>query len=194
MKVASLFAVLTKRLGIHPAGWEEVLPSHPTLGDVDSAAALASYQATKRAMKAEMRAAKGTRQAGLAPCRPRRTHGRRSLRVVVLVVVVVVMLMVVVVHPRREGDPDEQPLGAEDPRRGLAPWLLVRVAEDAMTRRAQLLDRWTDRLGGLEVELEPGLGGRDVVGPLSLPKVDSAAWESGHSANALTPSRLSFVK
>ena len=59
MKVASLFAVLTKRLGIHPAGWEEELPSHPTLGDVDSAAALASYQATKRAMKAEMRAAKG---------------------------------------------------------------------------------------------------------------------------------------
>ena len=41
MKVASLFAVLTKRLGIHPAGWEEELPSHPTLGDVDSAAALA---------------------------------------------------------------------------------------------------------------------------------------------------------
>jgi uncharacterized HhH-GPD family protein len=59
MKVASLFAVLTKLLGIHPAGWEEELPSHPTLGDVDSAAALASYQATKRAMKAEMRAAKG---------------------------------------------------------------------------------------------------------------------------------------
>ena len=58
MKVASLFAVLTKRLGVHPAGWEEELPSHPTLGDVDSAAALASYQATKRAMKAEMRAAK----------------------------------------------------------------------------------------------------------------------------------------
>ncbi len=59
MKVASLFAVLTKRLGIHPAGWEDELPSHPTLGDVDSAAALASYQATKRAMKAELRAAKG---------------------------------------------------------------------------------------------------------------------------------------
>ena len=59
MKVASLFAVLTKRLGIQPLGWEDELPSHPTLGDVDSAAALASYQATKRAMKAEMRAAKG---------------------------------------------------------------------------------------------------------------------------------------
>ena len=59
MKVASLFAVLTKRLGIQPVGWEDELPSHPTLGDVDSAAALASYQATKRAMKAELRAAKG---------------------------------------------------------------------------------------------------------------------------------------
>ena len=59
MKVASLFAVLTKRLGVRPAGWEDELPSHPTLGDVDSAAALTSYQATKRAMKAEMRAAKG---------------------------------------------------------------------------------------------------------------------------------------
>jgi len=56
MKVASLFAVLTKRLGIHPAGWEDELPSHPTLGDVDSPAALASYQAAKRARKAEMRA------------------------------------------------------------------------------------------------------------------------------------------
>ena len=44
---------------IHPPGWEGELPSHPTLGDVDSPAALASYQATKRALKAEIRAAKG---------------------------------------------------------------------------------------------------------------------------------------
>jgi hypothetical protein len=34
-----------------------VMPSHPTLGDVDSPEALASYQAGKRAMKAEKRAA-----------------------------------------------------------------------------------------------------------------------------------------
>src|SRR5687768_17089309 len=80
------------------------------------------------------------------------------------------MLMVVVVHPRREGDPDEQPLGAEDPPRRLAPWLLVRVAEDAMARRAQLLDGRTDRLGGFEVELEPCLWGRDVVGPALAPE------------------------
>ena len=78
--------------------------------------------------------------------------------------------MVVVVHPRREGDPDEQPFGAEDPPRGLAPWLLVRVAENAMARRAQLLDRWTDRLGGFEVELEPCLWGRDVVRPALAPE------------------------
>jgi uncharacterized HhH-GPD family protein len=57
MKVASLFAVLVKQIGLTPAGFEEALPSHPTLGDVDSAEALASYQATKRAMKARAREA-----------------------------------------------------------------------------------------------------------------------------------------
>jgi uncharacterized HhH-GPD family protein len=57
MKVASLTAVLVKQLGVRPPGWEEALPAHPTLGDVDSAEALAEYQAKKRAHKAEMRAA-----------------------------------------------------------------------------------------------------------------------------------------
>ena len=56
MKVASLYAVLVRRLGVRPDGWEAELPSHPTLGDVDSPQALAAYQATKRAMKAEARA------------------------------------------------------------------------------------------------------------------------------------------
>ena len=37
----------------------DVMPRHPTLGDVDSAESLASYQAGKRAKKAELRAAKG---------------------------------------------------------------------------------------------------------------------------------------
>lgn len=55
MKVASLTAVLARRLGITPPGIEEVLPSHPTLGDVDSAQALADYQAKKRAHKASLR-------------------------------------------------------------------------------------------------------------------------------------------
>ena len=57
MKVASLTAVLARRLGIRPPGINEVLPSHPTLGDVDSAEALAEYQATKRALKAAKREA-----------------------------------------------------------------------------------------------------------------------------------------
>lgn len=60
MKVASLFAVLVRRLGMRPDGFEDELPSHPTLGDVDSSAALAEYQATKRAKKAADRAAQDT--------------------------------------------------------------------------------------------------------------------------------------
>jgi uncharacterized HhH-GPD family protein len=55
MKVASLTAVLARRLGVRPHGIDEVLPSHPTLGDVDSPEALADYQATKRARKAAIR-------------------------------------------------------------------------------------------------------------------------------------------
>ena len=56
MKASTIVAVLGKRFGIKPAGWDEVAPKHPTLGDVDSAEALAAYQAAKRAYKAEMRA------------------------------------------------------------------------------------------------------------------------------------------
>jgi uncharacterized HhH-GPD family protein len=59
MKVASLTAVLAKLLGVRPPGIEEVLPAHPTLGDADSAQALADYQAKKRAHKAAMRAGSG---------------------------------------------------------------------------------------------------------------------------------------
>jgi hypothetical protein len=55
MKVASLTAVLARRLDVRPPGIEDVLPTHPTLGDVDSPQALAEYQATKRAMKAALR-------------------------------------------------------------------------------------------------------------------------------------------
>jgi uncharacterized HhH-GPD family protein len=54
MKVKALSAVLAKRFGVAAA--QEIAPSHPTLGDVDSAEALAEYQAKKRAYKAEMRA------------------------------------------------------------------------------------------------------------------------------------------
>jgi uncharacterized HhH-GPD family protein len=57
MKAKALIAVLGKRFGVRPPGYDEVAPTWPTLGDVDSAEALASYQATKRARKAELRAA-----------------------------------------------------------------------------------------------------------------------------------------
>jgi uncharacterized HhH-GPD family protein len=57
MKIKSLSAVLAKRYGVSAA--QELAPSHPTLGDVDSAEALADYQAKKRAHKAEMRAKRG---------------------------------------------------------------------------------------------------------------------------------------
>jgi len=58
MKARSLIAILGKRFGIKPPGWEEVAPNHPTLGDVDSVEALEAYQAKKRAYKASLRAAK----------------------------------------------------------------------------------------------------------------------------------------
>ena len=51
MKVKALGAVLAKRFGVEPAG--DLVPWHPTLGDVDSPQALLDYQAAKRAHKAE---------------------------------------------------------------------------------------------------------------------------------------------
>src|SRR5215211_7637466 len=36
MKARSLIAILAKRYGVRPPGWEDVAPKHPTLGDVDS--------------------------------------------------------------------------------------------------------------------------------------------------------------
>jgi uncharacterized HhH-GPD family protein len=51
MKIKSLGAVLAKRFGVGAA--DELVPGHPTLGDVDSPRALADYQAAKRAHKAE---------------------------------------------------------------------------------------------------------------------------------------------
>ena len=54
MKVKALGSVLAKRFGV--ANAEPLVPSHPTLGDVDSPQALADYQAGKRAHKAALRA------------------------------------------------------------------------------------------------------------------------------------------
>ncbi len=51
MKVKALGAVLAKRFGVAAAA--DLVPWHPTLGDVDSASALAEYQAAKRVHKAE---------------------------------------------------------------------------------------------------------------------------------------------
>jgi uncharacterized HhH-GPD family protein len=54
MKVIALGSVLAKRFGASVA--QDLVPSHPTLGDVDSPEALEHYQAQKRAHKASMRA------------------------------------------------------------------------------------------------------------------------------------------
>jgi hypothetical protein len=51
MKVKSLGSVLAKRFGVDAA--RDLVPWHPTLGDVDSPQALAEYQAAKRVHKAE---------------------------------------------------------------------------------------------------------------------------------------------
>jgi len=55
MKVKALGSVLAKRFGVEAAA--ELVPWHPTLGDVDSPQALEDYQALKRAHKAEWRKA-----------------------------------------------------------------------------------------------------------------------------------------
>jgi uncharacterized HhH-GPD family protein len=57
MKAKTLIAIIAKRLGVKPPGWEDVAPTHPTLGDVSDPTSLAEYQAGKRARKAAMRAA-----------------------------------------------------------------------------------------------------------------------------------------
>jgi uncharacterized HhH-GPD family protein len=51
MKVKSMGAVLAKRFDVVAA--QELVPWHPTLGDVDSPQALTDYQAAKRVHKAE---------------------------------------------------------------------------------------------------------------------------------------------
>jgi uncharacterized HhH-GPD family protein len=54
MKVKALGSVLAKRFDVQVA--QGLVPGHPTLGDVDSAQALETYQAQKRAYKASLRA------------------------------------------------------------------------------------------------------------------------------------------
>jgi uncharacterized HhH-GPD family protein len=56
MKIKALGSVLAKRFDVEAA--RELVPNHPTLGDVDSAAKLAEYQSWKRSYKAAQRAAR----------------------------------------------------------------------------------------------------------------------------------------
>jgi uncharacterized HhH-GPD family protein len=51
MKITALGSVLAKHFGVEAAN--DLVPWHPTLGDVDSPQALADYQAAKRVHKAE---------------------------------------------------------------------------------------------------------------------------------------------
>ena len=51
MKIKALGSVLAKRFGVKAA--QDLIPWHPTLGDVDSSQALADYQAIKKQHKAE---------------------------------------------------------------------------------------------------------------------------------------------
>jgi uncharacterized HhH-GPD family protein len=55
MKIKALGSVLAKRFDVAVA--QDLVPNHPTLGDVDSAEALAEYQAKKRAYKSAHRQA-----------------------------------------------------------------------------------------------------------------------------------------
>ncbi len=51
MKIKALAGVLAKRFGVEAA--RDLVPWHPTLGDIDSPGGLAEYQAAKRVHKAE---------------------------------------------------------------------------------------------------------------------------------------------
>jgi uncharacterized HhH-GPD family protein len=55
MKIKALGSVLAKRFGVRAA--EGLVPSHPTIGDVDSVDSLHAYQTAKRAYKAKLKRA-----------------------------------------------------------------------------------------------------------------------------------------
>ncbi len=59
MKIKALGSVLANRFGVDVA--RDLVPGHPTLGDVDSPQALEDYQAAKKARKAEWTASKSGR-------------------------------------------------------------------------------------------------------------------------------------
>jgi uncharacterized HhH-GPD family protein len=59
MKAGTIIAILARHYDIRPQGWQQHVPDHPTLADVDSAESLADYRAGKAARKAEERAKGG---------------------------------------------------------------------------------------------------------------------------------------
>jgi uncharacterized HhH-GPD family protein len=69
MKAKALLAILGRRFGLRLAGLDEVMPTYPTLADVDSAEALAAYQEKKRAHKQKLKA----EGIGFDPVDPTRT-------------------------------------------------------------------------------------------------------------------------
>ncbi len=62
MKIKSLGSVLAKQFGVEAA--QELVPWHPTLGDVDSPQGLADYQAAKRIHKKQWNAAPASSSLG----------------------------------------------------------------------------------------------------------------------------------
>jgi uncharacterized HhH-GPD family protein len=71
MKVTALGSVLAKRFDIKAA--RELVPQHPTLGDVDSRRTLESYQAAKREWK-KSRRADNSRAVKQTPPFPKRSN------------------------------------------------------------------------------------------------------------------------
>lgn len=59
MKAKAMIAILVKRFGLDLPDIEAVMPSYPTLGDIDSAESLAEYQEKKRAYKQRLKAEGG---------------------------------------------------------------------------------------------------------------------------------------
>jgi uncharacterized HhH-GPD family protein len=71
MKVKALGSVLAKQFAVRAA--RELVPSHPTLGDVGSAQALLDYQSAKRRHKAEWSKKSATAGKPRGSSRPRST-------------------------------------------------------------------------------------------------------------------------
>ena len=77
MKIKSLGSVLAKQFGVEAA--RELVPWHPTLGDIDSPTGLAEYQAAKRIHKKEWMSAAGAAAAAGSGGDSQRGRRRRRL-------------------------------------------------------------------------------------------------------------------